>query len=62
MKTIKGVKAVLVRDVHCGFFFGRCKSKDAQMANYIFTLGKAAIYMYICFTATEKNTRTYAEY
>jgi hypothetical protein len=60
LKTITGAEAVLVRDVHCGFFFERCKYKDAQMANYISTLERAAIYK--CFTATEKNTRTPAVY
>jgi hypothetical protein len=59
LEDYHGAEAVLVRDVHCGFFFERCKYKDTKMANYISTLGKAAIYT--CFKATEKNTRTSTE-
>jgi hypothetical protein len=60
LKTITGTGAVLVHDVHCGFFLGRCKSKDARMVNYMSKSGKVATYK--CFTATEKNTRTSADY
>jgi hypothetical protein len=54
-----GADAVLVSDVHGGFFFERCKYKDTHMANYISTFGKAAIYT--CFKATKKNARTSTE-
>jgi hypothetical protein len=60
LKTITGAEAVLVLYVHCGLFFGRCESKDAQMANYISMFGKAAIWK--CFTSSETNTRMSAEY